>query len=179
MTKIVPIPEHMDIEESLGRTTIKIPWNNHQLWFWLPFCLVWYAFVFWMFYSGRSSFLLLYAAVGVGGTWYTLCLLLNKSVVEIDPNGFSIKNGPLYFPTFGSVRVRKNEFTEVYIQRNAATSKYSNTTYTYTLRLIEADGRSRPMPIPLDDLEKALFIKSKIESALGIESTDVMGGFYT
>jgi hypothetical protein len=176
MKKIIPIPETLNVEESFGHIKISFSWFSHVVWFLIPFCLFWNGIVFTFLVSGAFPFILLHAVVGVGLAWYTICMLVNKTIVEIDHGGFSIKTTPLYFPRYGSVVVSKGEFSQVYVREKVRTNK-GNTSYSYGLSLLGHDGRSRSLPIGIDDSEQALFIKSKIETYLHIERAEIEGEY--
>ncbi len=179
MKKIVPIPENTIIETQEEHISIKIQWYKHIAWFLLFFSMFWDGFLFFAMSSapfGAILFMLLHLGAGIAITWYTLCLFLNQTTLIINRDGFSITTAPLYFPGYGNVSVHRDEFSQVYVKEKVRTNK-SSAIVSYTLSLLDKEGRSRSLPFSCDDPEQALFIKDKIENYLGIKRMEVEGEY--
>jgi hypothetical protein len=179
MKKLVPIPENTVIETQENQMSIKIPWYKHIAWFLLFFAMFWDGFLFFAASSAPASvvlFMLLHIGVGVAITWYTICLFVNQTIININHDGFSISTTPLLFPGFGDVTVHREEFSQIYVKEKVRNNRRS-TSVTYTLSLLDNNGRTRSLPFSCDDPEQALFIKDKIESYMDIKRMEVEGEY--
>ncbi len=179
MKKIVPIPENTIIETQEDHITIKIPWYKHIAWFLLFFAIFWDGVMFIALSSAPAGvilFMMLHLGVGIAITWYMICLFLNQTSVIINRDGFSITTSPLFFPGFGDVTVHREDFTQIYVKEKVRNNRRS-TSVTFTLSLLDKEGRTRSLPFSCDDPEQALFIKDKIETYMDIKRMEVEGEY--
>jgi hypothetical protein len=121
-------------------------------------------------------FMLLHLAAGVAITWYMICLFVNQTTIYIDRDEFSITTSPLFFPGFGDVTVYREDFTQIYVKEKVRNNRKS-TSVTFTLSLLDKEGRTRSLPFSCDDPEQAMFIKDKIETYMDIKRMAVEGEY--
>jgi hypothetical protein len=179
MDKITPIPEKLLVEQTFGQTTITVKWYTHLVWVYLLFALFWNSFIF-IFVFSAPGFVMLFASLhimaGIGIAWYAICLLVNKTVVQITSTQFSVVTMPLYFYGFGSKTIDRSAFKHVYVQEHKSNTK-NGSSYSYKVHLLGHDGRSSTIPFSTQNADEALFIRSEIERIMKVERVPVEGEY--
>jgi hypothetical protein len=180
MSKIVPIPEKIQIDESFGQCTITLPWFKPMAWFLVVFCLFWNGFLlFWMLAPTPiffKLFAIIHVAVGVGLTWYTISLFVNTTTVKIDHQTLQISSSPLWLPGYGLTTLQRSELKQIYIREHIATNK-GNTRVSYQLYALNHQLQSKKLPISHEDAEQMFFIKHKVEHYFNIQPEEVTGAY--
>jgi hypothetical protein len=181
MSKIVPIPEGLQIDETPGQLKITLPWFQATAWFLVFFCVFWNGFlVFWMLAPTPiffKAFALIHVAVGVSLTWYTISLFLNTTTLVLDPQMVSIQSGPLWVPGYGAVNLNRHEVKQVYVRQEISNSGKGGTRISYQLYVLDSQARSKKLPISSSDSAQMIFIEHKIEQYFNIQPQEVAGAY--
>jgi hypothetical protein len=185
LSKLLPVPERLEVEETPREIMIKYRWFQPVAYFLVFFCLLWDGFLV-FFYSTMFAdndtptfavlFPLLHVAVGIGLTWYTLALFVNKTHILITKHELSIQHKPLPMFFFKkNVRLDRAEVQQVYIKEVESRGK-NRVSYSYDLLYLDKDSRSKKI-LNESDSEIAMYIRRKIEKYFGIEPKPIEGEF--
>ncbi len=180
----VPQPPGIKVEdlgEGLRLTRRWFTWGVLVLTF---FCIAWDSFlVFWYWMAlgmggGPFSWLAIifpvcHVAVGVGLTYLTLSLYLNRTVLEVNNGRLTVRSGPLPWP--GNRDLDVSELEQLYCQENSSRNRNGSTSYSYNVCAVLKGGREAKLLSSLDNREQALFVEQFVEAYLGIEDRRVGG----
>jgi hypothetical protein len=178
LSKLLPIPEKLNVEETPREITISYRWFQPLAIFLVFFCFIWDGILV-VFYTAMLAdskgtpivamlFPLLHVAVGIGLTWYTISLFINKTYIVITKHNLSIQHKPL--PTFffkKNIELDRMDVEQVYIKEVISRGK-NGTSYSYDLFYLDKNSRSKKI-LNESDSETAMFIRRKIEKYFGIE----------
>ncbi|MCA1964481.1 MAG: hypothetical protein LDL31_11090, partial [Prosthecobacter sp.] len=133
----VALPAKMSLERTAHGIVIKRRWINLSVLFLIPFCIVWDSFVFGFVGMMSSSdevpwfvrlFPMGHVAAGIGITYYTLALLLNKTRVDANHGVITVSHGPL--PWAGWREIVAGRIEQIYCKeiihrgKNGVTTSY-------------------------------------------------------
>jgi len=185
LSKLLPIPEKLEVEETPREITIKYRWFQPVAFFLVFFCFFWDGFLVFfysMMFAGDGTpifamlFPLLHVAVGIGLTWYTISLFVNKTYIVITKHDLSIQHKPLPMFFFKkNVQLDRAEVQQVYIKEVESRGK-NGVSYSYDLLYLDKNSRSKKI-LNESDSEIAMYIRRKIEKYFGIESKPIEGEF--
>ena len=177
MSKQLHIQKYGEVLEATYR------WRNAKAYALAFFCLVWNGFLI-SWYSialtgGDLSallFPLIHVAVGVGLTYYTLCLLFNTSLIHVDREHLFIKHGPI--PWWGgNWDIPVQDIKQLFVKEHRRSNK-GRVSYSYGIRVVRKNGTSTtlfnvfsPSSEDMRQLERA------IEEQLQITDQPVRGEF--
>jgi hypothetical protein len=177
----LPLPEKFTLTDDGGRLTIRRRWFTAVAFFLVFFCIFWDGFmVVWFGIAFRegvylmAAFGTLHGAVGVGLTYFTICLFVNHTTIEVTPQELRIRHAPLPWPGAGvhaADRIRQLFCVEKVSQGKNGTSR------TYEVHAIFDDERRQKILSGLFEPEHAIFLEQSIERFLGIRDRPVTGAF--
>lgn len=111
-------------------------------------------------------FALPHTAVGIGLTYFTVALFVNRTMVRVGSGRVAVHHGPLPWrgnlerPTRGVSGLRV-------LQRESSGGRNRGRTITWDVHLVQ-DGVSVPLLTGLDDQDKARFFAERIGRELGV-----------
>jgi hypothetical protein len=187
LSKLLPIPEKLNVEETAREIKISYRWFQPVAIFLVFFCFFWDGILI-FFYTAMLSdtegtpvfamlFPLLHVAVGIGLTWYTISLFVNKTYIIITKYNLSIQHKPLPMFFFKrNVELDKSEVAQVYLKEVVTTGKSGSRNYSYNLFYLDKNSRSKKI-LSESDSEAAMFIRRKIEKYFDIEPKPIDGEF--
>lgn len=174
-------PEKLRIVDENGQGYMQWRWFHPMAFGLLFFCIAWDSFlIFWyssaLFGMGGNGapapfhwlsiiFPIGHVAIGVGLTYYTLCLFLNKTQIIYDGTYVIFRSGPI--PTF-----RNRSFTSEEIRRLESESRFqsgkSGGQTIYQLFVVLADNTRKPLISYETDPALVRYVQRQLESWLGL-----------
>jgi hypothetical protein len=168
---LVARPEGVEEVTWGGQTTISWRWWTPIALFLVMFCTVWDGFLV-MWYGmalgmdAPSMFIffpLIHVAVGIGLSWYTIALFVNRTRVTIGGGEVRVHHGPLYWPGSRTLGLRGFSGTEVLERDNrTSSSRGSSGTVTWDVHVITS-GVSHPLVTGLP-AEHARWLASRVDA---------------
>jgi len=173
----VALPSGMSTEQQGSDLVIKRRWFGGPAVFLLFFCLFWDGILIFGFgFAGRGQrglnpllFAMPHFYIGIALTYYTLCLLVNKTTFWINPSRVRIEVGPL--PAFGNKTIPAEKIDQLYC-RKVVGSKGS---VSYRLMMISKEGKSFAIGTNFQRREEVVYLEQQIEAALEIADRLVEG----
>jgi hypothetical protein len=159
------------------RLRIEWRWFSHVAWALLAFCLFWDGFLaLWYLkvLTSQPSLLagvgpLLHVAAGIGLTYYTLALFVNRTTVVVDGETLRVQHAPLPWLGPGVMPVR--DIDQLYCRRDAGKN------VRYSVHVIRKSGKTQKLIGGLGDPGEALFLEYEIERVLELVDYAVVGEF--
>lgn len=158
-------------------------WRNPTAYFLAFFCLFWDGFLI-LWYSlaiseGDSAallFPLIHVAVGIGLTYYTLCLLFNTSEIRVDRSRLTIEHGP--FPWWGGdLDIPVDSIQQLFVKEQRRSNK-GRVNYSYGIRIVRTNGQAATLfNIFTPNSEDMRRLERAIEEQLRIADQPVPGEF--
>ena len=175
----VPLPKHFKIEDGPPLRIVR-RWFGRKALFLLFFSVFWNGIVgvfVAMIIAGAIpkpvlAFISLHLVAGVFIGYYTLCLFVNRTAVEVDGDRLRVIHGPLPWP--GNRDLGTGELQQVWSREHISRSK-NGTTVTYEVHAALRSGSVVQLLSGLDAPEQALFVEQQLESRLGIRDAPVEG----
>jgi len=176
----VPLPAGIVVEDWGGALRIVRRWFSPVAFFLVFFCIAWNAFlVFWysMAFSTNAPWIFKvfpigHLAVGVGLTYFTIALFVNKTVLIVEAGQLRVYHGPL--PWFGNKTVDAGNIDQLYCQKKVHHGEDSSHT-SYNLHAVTQDGKKVKIASGMNERDQALYIEQQLERHLGIEDRAVPG----
>lgn len=154
--------------------------------FFVFFCTFWDGFlIFWYagFLSGTADledaavlpfllFPLIHVAVGIGLSYYTLALFLNRTTLTLRDGALVIRHQPLPWP--GARSVPTTTLSQLYVARRVNRTK-NGTTTSYDLMALDTQNIAERLLRGLPSLEHARYLEQWLEDALHIQNRPVNG----
>ncbi len=175
----------LDVVRYNDALQITMRWFSPKAYFFLFFTLFWNVFLlFWysMVFIGDAPLLfllfpLLHVAVGVGMAYYTLCLFLNRTHVDVDQRQISIRHQPIPWWR-GNKHYDPQDINQLYVKEKVAYTKNRQPHYAYELRAKLKDGRDQSI-ISINQSSSTAMqeVESYIEEFLGINDRPVKGEY--
>lgn len=178
---VVPMPSGIQVEDFGSRLRIVRRWFAPVAFFLLFFCIAWDSFlIFWYsiaFGDGNAPWIMkvfpvAHVAVGIGLTYYTLALFVNKTEVEVEAGQLSIRHGPL--PWRGGGSHDTTQIEQIYCKEKIKQSE-NGPRSNYELHAVFGDGQSKKLCDGFTEADHALFLEQQLERHLGIEDRPVGG----
>lgn len=150
------------------------------------FCVAWDSFLlFWYSIAFRTHnapwimivFPVAHVAAGVGLTYATLCGFLNRTTMEITPDGLTIRHGPLPWPgnrQLAATQIRQ-PFCELGSARNGFNTNQNYAAPSYQLSAVLTDGSKVKLVGGLRELSDARYLERQLELAMNIAPQPVAG----
>jgi len=178
----VPLPRGVTLEETGTGLRFVRRWFQWVVLFLIVFCVVWDGFlVFWYTLAFREGapwimivFPLGHLAVGAGLTYYVLCMLVNRTIVEVGDGVLSIRHVPL--PWRGNRTLPADELDQLYCKQRVHRSR--NGSYeTYEIYALDKTGQQHKLLSGLPESDDALFLEQQIEKYLHVRDRAVEGAY--
>jgi predicted RNA-binding Zn-ribbon protein involved in translation (DUF1610 family) len=187
LPRAVPIPSKLHVEELGDELTIRWRWFSPAVFFLLPFCIAWNAFlVGWyslafgndmdMPGAMRLVFLifpLAHVAVGVGLAYAVLIMLLNSTTVNVQRGELLVRHGPI--PSPGNATIPVDDIEQIYCGVDISKGSKGKPGVTYPLRAMLKSGRVVDLLPRNSEHDVARAVEHLIERHLGIEDRVVSG----
>ncbi len=176
----IALPKRFTLEDVGGDLRITRRWFSPVAYFLVFFCLFWDGFlVVWYAIAFLANgplimkiFPILHVAVGLGLTYFTAALFLNRTVIHVGDRAYQITHAPL--PWWGQRAGNVDDIDQVYVVE-ALRSNKGSISRTYSVLARMQGGAKDTFVSGLDDFDQALFIEQEIERYLGIEDRPVPG----
>ncbi len=174
----------LDVIEDEYGLSIQFSWFTPMAYFLIFFCIGWDSFLlFWYTSAGGGDapwivyvFPLIHVAVGIGLTYYTLCLIFNKTHIDVDDKHLWVHHSPIPWWK-GNVDLPVNDIDQIYVKEEKKQGE-DGASYTYILLAKLKDGSTEKLlDIGMTDSEKVLQLEELIENYLGIEDYPVRGEY--
>ena len=176
---ITPLPEKIEIITGFETITIRRKWMSATAFGLLFFSLFWNGFmVVWMSIAISqgtmimAAFGTLHAGVGIFLAYYTICLFINKTDIEVSSSFLSVTHHPL--PWFGKKNIPVHDVSQLFCEKKVTRNKNS-TTITYEVHVVTTDNKKKKLLTGLPESDQATFIEKEIETTLGIKNRPVSG----
>lgn len=175
----VPLPERFVVERPGGALRVSWRWFTPAAFifaafglFWSVFICVWIATVL---TAGAGAFALfggIHAIVGAVLVYTAAAMFLNTTSVEASYGSVAVRHGPLPWP--GNLSLPTDGLRQIYGLERLRRSR-RNTSTTYDLQAVKADGAAVALIRGLTSAEQALYLEQEIERFLGIKDSPVPG----
>lgn len=139
---------------------------------WDGFLLVWFAIALSQGAWVMAAFGLLHAAVGVGLTYSTLAMFVNRTTFTVGDGRLRVRHGPL--PWWGGLEVPSAGIQQLFCVNVIRRTK-NGQQETFEVRLRSTDGRELGVVNGLTERDQALWIEQQLERALRIRDEPVRG----
>ncbi len=177
----VELPRGMTVERGSRGILISRRWFGYHAFFLLFFSFIWNGFLLFWYTAAFSSddpdimmilFPIIHVAVGIGITYYTATLFLNRTNVGITRGELVIQHGPL--PWAGNLALPARSIKQLFCKRVVKRNKNS-TYYRYEVHALNEVGRRKRLLANLTTEEQAVFLEQELEDFLRIEDEHVEG----
>lgn len=175
--------ERYNISELGNELTISYRWMACQAYFLVFFCIAWDGFLV-VWYSIAVStgevlmmvFPVIHVAVGIGLTYYTICLFVNRTYITVNKEEIGIRFAPL--PWMGAKTVSVRDIVQFYVKEKTSRGK-NGTSYSYELWMRNKQGADKKFASgpAIQDADDAKFLEKKIEKFLGIRDYQIEGEY--
>ena len=173
--------KRLELTRTNYELAVSYRWRNPVAYFLIFFCLFWDGFLVMWYGIGLTSgggmpamfflFPLIHVAVGVGLTYYTICLFVNKTLIRADQRTLSVKHSPLPWPK-GNKEIAVRDIQQLFVQE-----KTGNKGHKY--HILSAQLKSGKILTLLPNVsatpEELLQLERSIEDYLGIPDQPVIG----
>lgn len=164
---VTPIPEGLDLLTDYQGVTIRRKWYNPIAWGLLIFAICWDSFLInWYAMAGHIKggdpmtliffiFPLGHVAVGVGLTYFCLCLFCNTTDLLLRPDHLEITTYPL--PWLGSKTIPRQELTGFIVREKHSQTK-SGRSVSYKVSYVDATNHEKSLLGYVSNREQADYI---------------------
>lgn len=171
-----PIPAGVRVTDDGLTRRMEYRWFTPTAFGLLLFCIAWDSFlVFWysMALGGAGGggwdwimivFPVLHVAVGLGMTYSTLCLFVNRTQITVG-DSLTVHHGPLFWP--GGVTLPADAVRRLYCEQ-VTHNRRRGVSFSYKLMAATADGRAVTLLASLDGLPKAKYFERQLERWLNL-----------
>ncbi len=177
------LPERFSVEQGHGDLLrIRWRWFKPVALFLFFFCLAWDSFLILWYSMGVTMttgvqflffvFPLGHVAVGVGLTYYTAALFLNRTTVTVRRRELRVSHTPL--PWWGPPPIPVGDLEQIYVERKVSHNK-KGTTVLFQVMAVTRNHTGRKLVTGLTELGQALYLEQEIERVLGIRDRPVAG----
>jgi hypothetical protein len=176
--------KEIEIYETDRSLSIVLDWFSPIAYFLAFFCTIWCGFLlFWysMALAGGAPWIflvfpLLHVAVGVGLSYYTLCLFKNKTYIDVDKNYLSVTHKPIPWWK-GNKALTTDLIQQIYVKEKMTNNK-GGVSVTYELRAKLTDGKDVEL-FNIQSLEshEVIDLEERLERFLGIPNESVRGEY--
>lgn len=177
----VPMPAGITVDDSGSDLRLEYRWFKFVALFLVFFCAVWDGFLVFWYGTALSQkdtpwimvlFPIGHLAVGVGLTYFTLCLFVNKTTVSITGYELRVRHGPLPWP--GERTIPTSDLEQLYCEEVVSRNK-NGTSISYKVHALDRHGGQVTLLSGLDDRTQARFIEQTVEDWLEIKDRPVDG----
>lgn len=182
---IPPVPTGVRVTDDGVTRQLEYRWFTPVAFFLVFFCIAWDGFlVFWYTmalggpFANDGPFGLLmvvfpvaHVAVGLGLTYFTLCLFVNRTRISVDDR-LRVQHGPLFWS--GGVNLPADGLSRLFCERVVSHTR-RGMSVSFKLMAETSDGRAVQLLSGLDGLPRAKFFERQLETWLGLPPTAVPG----
>ncbi len=168
--------KRISINSRGGDLNLEVRWFSLVGFVLLFFCTIWDGFMIVWFYIAITKKIWLMAVcgtihglVGVVLTYFTLCVFVNRTVINV--NRYKLKTVHKPLPWFGEIELDAREIEQLYCKEIVSRSD-SGTSVTYELWLIVNSEHKRIMRGAYNSND-VKYLEQEIENYLGIENEAV------
>ena len=178
-----PMPTRYQLVRDDDGLEIRWRWFSPAVFFLIPFCIAWNAFLIGWYSMAFSShgpdgafgwlmivFPVAHVAVGVGLIYTVLTMLFNATALRLDRGLLSITHGPIYFP--GLSPVETDAITQVFCVETRGNNEGA---VQFEVRALLRDGRTQTLLGRLTDRNEALYLEQRLEAKLRLRDEPVAG----
>ncbi len=163
----IPIPEGLDVIDDYLGVVIRRKWFSHVVWFlaifaicWDSFLIGWYSMAAHVGKMGVMGWIFLifplgHVAVGVGLTYYCLCLFFNTTDILIRQDSLEIRTYPL--PWIGSKIIPRQELTGFLVRKKRTGGDNGHST-SYKLSYVDSMNREKTLLLDFSNREQTDYI---------------------
>jgi hypothetical protein len=186
-----PMPERITRELLPSGLRLSYRWLRPAAYFFVVFCVFWNAFLVFWFAPATAGldltkgidalpgprlmmllFPLLHVAAGIGLAYFTACLFVNRTVIDVSPREIRVQVGPL--PWRGNLAVPPAQVAQIYREEIVRHTK-NGRSVSYHLSVATKDGRKLKLLSGVPSADQALYLEQEIERHLGIRDQPVTG----
>lgn len=172
--------KRLEISRSSFELNITYRWFSPIAFFLIFFCLFWDGFLVLWYGIGFAAgdvpsmfflFPLIHVAVGIGLTYYTICLFVNRSYINVDQRMLTVHHAPLPWPR-GNKEIAVADVEQLYVEEKTGNkgSKY------HILRALLKNGEKLTILGNINaPAESLLELEREIENYVGIADAPVIG----
>ena len=180
-----PVPAGVTVFDDGFTRRLTYRWFTPAAFFLLFFCIAWDSFlVAWyaMAFGGAAGsdgpfawlmlvFPIVHVAVGLGLTYLTLCLFVNRTTVTVGER-LRVEHGPLFWP--GQVNLPAADVTAVYCEEMVARNR-RGPSVSYAVKAVAGGGQAVTLLSAVTALPRAKFFERKLEEWLNLPPKAVPG----
>jgi hypothetical protein len=185
--KAVVIPDKLKVEDWGDELLLSWSWYSHAVWFLLPFCIGWNAFLIGWYSIAMTVgnevpfgfrlimflFPMAHVAVGLGLAYACASMLLNRTYVKVQSGQLEVSHAPIPFPKRQSVAVE--EIEQLYVKHIRSALKKGGSAHAYPLCVKLKSGRELQLLPTNNEVDLARAIEQLVEERLGIRDASVPG----
>lgn len=172
--------KRLEITPSSFELNIRYRWFSPIAFFLLFFCLFWDGFLVLWYGIGLATgdmpsifflFPLIHVAVGIGLTYYTICLFVNRSYISASQRMLTVRHGPLPWPR-GNKEIQVSDLQQLFVEEKTGNkgSKY------HIFRAMLKNGEKLTILGNINaPAETLLELERAIEDYVGIIDAPVVG----
>lgn len=172
--------KRLEISRSTFELNIRYRWFSPIAFALVFFCIAWDGFLVFWYGIGLATgdmpaiffiFPLLHVAVGVGLTYYTICLFVNRSYIDASQRMLTVRHGPLPWPR-GNKEIAVADLHQLYVEEKTGNkgSKY------HILRaMLESGDKLTILGNINAPAETLLELERAVEEYIGIVDAPVIG----
>lgn len=181
----IGLPAHLKVTNEFGHLRIARRWFHPRFISLTLFVIVWDGFLIFLYITtirkllsgdpGAIQTLLFsfgHTVAGIVLTYYILGGYLNSTVIDLDFDSLTIKNGPL--PSFGNMKIPSRTLRQLYVKEDGYI-RSDGGIMTYAVHAILDDQKSIKLVGGLYNHEQAMYMEQEIEKVLHIEDMPVRG----
>jgi hypothetical protein len=172
--------KRLDIIRTNYELAINYRWRSPAAYFLIFFCLFWDGFLVFWYGIGLATgemptmfflFPLIHVAVGIGLTYYTVCLFVNTTQIRADQRTLKVNHGPLPWPR-GNKEIAVRDVQQLYVKENVG----SKGQRSYVLKaLLNSGDDITLLPSVNASAEALLQLERSVEDYLGIPDQPTAG----
>ncbi|NME70056.1 hypothetical protein [Flammeovirga aprica] len=173
----------LKVSQSEDSITITFKWFSSQAYLlffvmtiWNSFLFIWYDISFNSLFEGdtvvsygKLVFPIGHVAIGILGTYYTLCLFLNKTEVSVEDDTLKVRHSPL--PWGGQLTLDAEDIEQLYVKEFVHNTKNGSSS-NYPLYLKKTNGENIILiggNFFMDEFKEVKQIEKLLERHLHIE----------
>lgn len=180
----------MKLDEYGGTLLIFRRWFTPAAFFLAFFCAAWDSFLYFWYSTAFGEdgppgafrwifiiFPLGHLAVGVGLTYFTLAVFLNRTTIRVEGGTLTVRHVPVPVP--GAQTLSTDDLEQIYCRVAHRAGRHPGPTLRYEVVALTRKGGTVKILSGLENEEQALFIEQAVERHLGIEDRPVAGELRT
>lgn len=168
--------------EGIGVVDFGYRWSHPALFLLVPFTVFWNALLslFWskIFVALEKDALVAiafgllsapYSLIGLGLAYFSLCLMVNRTSIQLDSDSLTVYHGPL--PWRGNLTLKREEVQQFYVLRKLGGSRKKKV--LYDLNAILRSGEWVNLLRNQEEGTELKYLEFELEREMGIENVPV------